>query len=61
MTGDEVFAIGLITLCLHKILVRIVVERKLDLAQIALTVAEALGEVNAIREHMRVIHQRIIV
>ena len=54
-------AFVLVQLGFHKVVISFILDQKLHLGEIALAVAEQFGQVNAVGEHMAVIHQSIVV
>ena len=61
MIHHIVNTLGLVQFSLHKVVVGLVLNQELHLGEIALAVREQLGQINAIAEHMAVVHQGIVV
>ena len=61
MAGDVVDALSLVQLCDDEVVVGVVMDDELNIVKVTLAVGEQLGQLDAVGEHMGVIHQGIVV
>ena len=61
MTGDVVDALSLVQLCDDEVVVGVVMDDELNIGKVALAVGEQLGQLDAVGEHVCVIHQGVVV